>query len=586
MKKKELMKFMAVMLSASMIAGSGVPVTAADFSADEIAVEAETDENQDDAEEAQVETPSEESGTDASGLDFSDESGSEEVVPAVGEDQDVKEVTQVYLKDKYVDGKITNINGINRSDDGLTYTAELTNSSGYGVNSIRFVTEETDSSYKSGWYFDSEWLSKATPSAPGRVSITRPTAEQGDQKVKVTLRLFNAATTSTDVINDEAQAAEAALATQEFTLIIKAEEPAEPIYTMSVKVQDEEGNEIPDATVTLEKGWSTVYPGSDGSYTMEKGENYTLTVKKSGYNDYKESYFTFNPTEVNTVKIVTLTKQVTRNIKFNVTDKASGKTIENPTISVKKGYYDTVKPEADGSYNLVDGTSYNYTVEAANYKSASGSFTAGSDETINVELTKDISKYAVSIKPVEADGTTAVEGAAVTVTYEDEDDWGDPETVTLTPNADGSYTMNKNTTYSYTVKAEGYKDATGTYKPSGTEENIEVPVTMQKDAVEITECVATIQAVDSEDTTAVIKDAAVKVTYEDYSDLYQNPYIAELKANEDGTYTMKKGVEYTISITADGYKDGMITYTPDGTSAKITISVHLTKKPVDTISRL
>ena len=64
---------------------------------------------------------------------------------------------------------------------------------------------------------------------------------------------------------------------------------------------------------------------------------------------------------------------------------------------------------------------------------------------------------------MEADGTTAVEGAAVTVTYEDEDDWGDPETVTLTPNADGSYTMDKNTTYSYTVKAEGYKDATGTY---------------------------------------------------------------------------------------------------------------------------
>lgn len=582
MKKKELMKFMAVMLSASMIAGSGVPVTAADFSADEIAVEAETEETQEETDEAQTEVSSDEDGADASGLDFSDESDSEEAVPSVGEDQDVKEVTEVYLKDKYVDGKITSINGINRSEDGLTYTAELTNSNGYGVNSIRFITEASDSSYKSGWYFDSEWLSKATPSAPGRVSITRPTAEQGDQKVKVTLRLFNAATTSTDVINDEAQAAEAALATQEFTLIIKAEEPAEPTYTMSVKVQDEEGNDIPDADVTLEKNWSTVTPEKDGSYIMEKGGTYTLTVKKAGYNDYKESYFTFNPTETNTVKNVTLKKQVTRNIKFNITDKVSGKTVENPTISVKKGYYDTVKPEADGSYNLVDGTSYNYTVEAANYKSASGSFTAGSDETINVELTKDISKYAVSIKPVEADGTTAVEGAVVTVTYEDEDDWGDPETVTLTPNADGSYTMDKNTTYSYTVKAKGYKEATGTYKPSGTEENIEVPVTMQKNAAEIAECKATIQAVDSEDTTTVIKNATVKVEYEAYSDLYQNPYTAELKANEDGTYTMKKGVEYTISITADGYKDGMITYTPDGTSAKTTISVHLTKKPVDT----
>ena len=588
MKKKELMKFMAVMLSASMIAGSGVPVTAADFSADEIAVEAETEETQEETDEAQTEVSSDEDGADASGLDFGDTFSNEEAVPAVGDDgttDDAKTAAAEYLKTNYVDKNKIISNGGNavvKSEDGLSYSVgyKMLTGSKSEITSMRLKTESSSSTYKSGWYINSEWVNwgSKTPSSPGSLGINRPTADQGPQTFKATLRLFSS-DTAADVINDETQAATAALATQEFTITLEA---AEPVYTMTVKVQDEEGNEIPDATVTLEKGWSTVYPGSDGSYTMEKGENYTLTVKKSGYNDYKESYFTFNPTEVNTVKIVTLKKQVTRNIKFNVTDKASGKTIENPTISVKKGYYDTVKPEADGSYNLVDGTSYNYTVEAANYKSASGSFTAGSDETINVELTKDISKYAVSIKPVEADGTTAVEGAAVTVTYEDEDDWGDPETVTLTPNADGSYTMNKNTTYSYTVKAEGYKDATGTYKPSGTEENIEVPVTMQKDAVEITECVATIQAVDSEDTTAVIKDAAVKVTYEDYSDLYQNPYTAELKANEDGTYTMKKGVEYTISITADGYKDGMITYTPDGTSAKITISVHLTKKPVDT----
>ena len=487
MKKKELMKFMAVMLSASMIAGSGVPVTAADFSADEIAVEAETEETQEETDEAQAEVSSDEDGADASGLDFGDTFSSEEAVPAVGEDQDVKEVTEVYLKDKYVDGKITSINGINRSEDGLTYTAELTNSNGYSVNSIRFITEAADSSYKSGWYFDSEWLSKATPSAPGRVSITRPTAEQGDQKVKVTLRLFNAATTSTDVINDEAQAAEAALATQEFTLIIKAEEPSEPTYTMSVEVKDEEGNAIPDATVTLEKDWSTVTPEKDGSYIMEKGGTYTLTVRKEGYNDYKESYFTFDPTEVNTVKTVTLKKQVVRNVKFNVTEKGTGKTIENPTITVKKGYYDTVKPEADGSYNLIDGISYNYTVEAANCKSVSGSFTAGSDETINVELTKEYS-----------------------------------------------------------------------------------------------ECAAAIQAVDSEDPTSVIKGTAVKVTYEEYDEDDESLYTAELKANEDGTYIMKKGVKYTISLTADGYKDGMITYTPDGTKATTTISVYLTKKPVDT----
>ena len=98
MKKKELMKFMAVMLSASMIAGSGVPVTAADFSADEIAVEAETEETQEETDEVQAETPSEESGTDASGLDFGDTFSNEEAVPAVGDDgtTDDAKTAQIY----------------------------------------------------------------------------------------------------------------------------------------------------------------------------------------------------------------------------------------------------------------------------------------------------------------------------------------------------------------------------------------------------------------------------------------------------------------------------------------------------------
>ena len=587
MKKKELMKFMAVMLSASMIAGSGVPVTAADFSADEIAVEAETEETQEETDEVQAEVSSDKDGADASGLDFGDTFSNEEAVPAVGDDgttDDAKTAAAEYLKTNYVDKNKIISNGGNavvKSEDGLSYSVgyKMLTGSKSEITSMRLKTESSSSTYKSGWYINSEWVNwgSKTPSSPGSLGINRPTADQGAQTFKATLRLFSS-DTAADVINDETQAATAALATQEFTITLEA---AEPVYTMTVNVQDEDSNPITDATVTLEKGWSTVYPGSDGSYTMEKGESYTLTVKKSGYNDYKESYFTFNPTEVNTVKTVTLKKQVTRNIKFHVTDKASGKTIENPPISVKQGYYTTVKPEADGSYNLVDGTSYNYTVEAANYKSASGSFTAGSDETINVELTKDISKYAVSIKPVEADGTTAVEGAAVTVTYEDEDDWGDPETVTLTPNADGSYTMDKNTTYSYTVKAEGYKDATGTYKPSGTEENIEVPVTMQKDAVEFAECKAAIQAVDSEDTT-VVNGATVEVSYQDYSDYYQNPFKNYVKADADGKYTLKKGVEYTISVQAAGYEKGSVTYTPDGKKDTDTISVPMKKKPVDT----
>lgn len=59
MKKKEFTKFLALMMSAAMVAGSGVPVTAADFLSDDVVVEttAESDdaETADEADDAQIE---------------------------------------------------------------------------------------------------------------------------------------------------------------------------------------------------------------------------------------------------------------------------------------------------------------------------------------------------------------------------------------------------------------------------------------------------------------------------------------------------------------------------------------------------
>ena len=496
---------------------------------------------------------------------------------------DAKTAATDYLKKNYIDDNkiITNGGtGVEKSADGLSYSVGLKMPSGSSISSIRLKTESSSSSYKSGWYINTDWLNIGTkkPSNLGSLGINRPTADQGAQTFTATLRLFSSDIT-TDVINDEAQAATAALATQEFNITIEA---AEPNYTLTVKVQDEDGTAIDDATVTLEKNWNTVSPKEDGSYDMEKGAEYTLTVKKDGYLDYKESYFTFNPTEINTVKTVTLKKIVNRNIKFNVTDKATGKTIDGAKVTVKKGYYDTVKPEEDGSYNLVSGTTYNYTVEATNYKTISSQeFTPEADATIDVQLEKNISKYTVSIKPVDSDNNV-VENASIKVTYEEEDDYyDDTTTIDLKANNDGTYTMEKGVTYTYTVTAPDYKEVTGTYTPSGTEEVIELPVTMQKEAVEVTECKVTIQAVDSV-TKEAIANAAIKVTYEDYDTYYENPYTAELSANEDGTYTMKKDVEYTCTATADGYEAGTAAYTPDGKDAAATVLVSMVKKPVAT----
>lgn len=481
-----------------------------------------------------------------------------------------------YLKTNYIDGASKAITANStKSEDGLTYTIGLKTPSGYDVTSIR-LKYETSSQYITGWYIENnDYLSQKDPATNGKISIEKRPASP--YSIKATLKLF-AKDTDTSAINDGTATA---LATQDFTFILEAEEAAEPTYMMTVKVQDESGNPITDADIALNKGSDTV-DLTDGSYVMEKGADYTLTVKKTGYDDYTENISDFNPTDTNTVKTITLTKKTeSKIVKFVAIDSVTKQVIPNAAITVKKDYYNKIQPDSDGSYNLLRGTTYKYTVEATNYKTIlNRDFTVGDEDTVTIELTKDISKYTVSFKPVDTDGTI-IANASVTVTYEDEDDWGDPETVTLKPNEGGSYTMDKSTTYAYTVKADGYKDVEGTYKPSGTEEVIELSVTMQKNAVDVTECKVTVQPVDSE-TKEAIANATIKVTYEDYSTYYENPYTAELEANEDGTYTMKKDVEYTCATAADGYEAGTATYTPDGKDTTATISVPMVKKPADT----
>ena len=511
MKKKELMKRLSALAMSAMMTVTMIPSNA--FAADiefsdggQEAIEVQADEEDnaeisiqdedtdnaedlmgenltvEDSEDASVDTDVFEAGGEADSFSadsgdiaaFADEStGTDEAKAAAAE----------YLKTNYIDNnnKVI-INGgtsVVKSDDGLSYSVGLKTPSGSSLSSIRFKTESSRSSYKSGWYIssDCQWVNVGTrkPSNLVNPGVNRPTADQGAQNFKAVLRLFSS-DTSTDIIDDEAQAATAALAMQEFTITIEA---AEPAYTMTVKVQDENGTPINDANVTLEKGWSNVSLKADGSYDMEKGANYTLTVKKDGYNDYKESYFTFNPTEVNTVKTVTLKKIVTRNVRFNVTDK-SGNPVNGATVTVKKGWYDTIKPEADGSYNLIDGTTYKYSVEAPNYKSVSNQeFTPDKDGTIDIQLEKNITNYTVTIKPVDND-SKAIENATIKVTYEEEDPWDEdePDTVVLKANEDGTYTMQKGVTYTYTVTAPDYREVTDTYAPSGDDENISFNVKM------------------------------------------------------------------------------------------------------------
>ncbi len=74
----------------------------------------------------------------------------------------------------------------------------------------------------------------------------------------------------------------------------------------------------------------------------------------------------------------------------------------------------------------------------------------------------------------------AIENVTIKVTYEEEDPWDEdePDTVVLKANEDGTYTMQKGVTYTYTVTAPDYREVTDTYAPSGDDENISFNVKM------------------------------------------------------------------------------------------------------------
>ncbi len=468
------------------------------------------------------------------------------------ETQSAEEAAQAYLKENFINGAkkvITNGgNSVVKSTDSLTYNIGLKTPSGSVIDALRLLTVSSSSNYVGGWYIEENdylsYPSGGTPASPGRLSITRPTV---NTPIKVTLKLF-AKDTDTATINDGTATA---LATQDFTFILEA---AEVEYKMQVAVQDKDKNPITDASITVEKdGWDKVTPASDGSYKMENDASYKLTVKKEGYTDYSETFtYTGNSEEPVFLKTVTLSPIMMQNIRFSVKDKASGAEISGASIKVKKGYYTTISPESDGSYKLQKGVSYNWTVEAPNYKTANGTITPDEDTTIDVELEKNITSYAVTFQPM--DGDTAITNFNLKVEEEVEDDWGDTDWETMTANGDGSYTLSKYGTYRYSVTAEGYKDVKNvSYAPTGSEEKITAAVNMDKDVT-----------VDSADQAAVDKvkeifdkePGAIRTSYKNASNINA---LIEAKLKTGDYAAVDKADQVTVSVVSSDDTDWIST---------------------------
>ena len=472
---------------------------------------------------------------------------------AEGSSADAATAAMEYLKNKYVNGNIISANSTQEKGTYHAYV-NLKIPGGYDVDNFRFTTEyKTD--YKSGWYLKEDKKNVVTsigePSSPGKVNFKRADV---DQDFTVTLKLFPSGTGET-VINGETATSEntAALATQDFiiTILGKGETVAPSTFDVSFKpVDSETGEEISGANITLEENWSTVYPTNGVYENLSKDKKYTLKITADGYLDYRDE---FQPKQGGEVKIP-LTKAAYSTIKLNIKD-SSGKNIDGATVKVKQDYYDIIKPQADGSYKLKNGVTYNYTVEADNYTSINSvNFTPSGDQTIDVTMTKNISKYNVTFKPVNSNDEDIAD-AEIKVTYEDsdyDDEWNwVTQEVVVDPEKDGSYKLDKSKTYNYTITADGYEKATGTYKPSGDDEDITKKITLKS--------TKTIDPADQEKVDAIKakfdKDSVLRPQYgtdtnitnlvlrkiQGYTDLTTDGVTVELKTSGDTDYIKDDG---------------------------------------------
>lgn len=206
----------------------------------------------------------------------------------------------------------------------------------------------------------------------------------------------------------------------------------------------------------------------------------------------------------------------------------------NAQLTVKQN--DTVvSPESDGSYALKNGT-YTYEVSATECQPETGSFTvAYGGQTITVALKEALYDVVFTTDPKDAELTV--------------DGW--------TPEADErTYRLPKSgNPYSYTLKAFGYEEKTGSFSVTGDKANDAQNISMK----ELTKQKVTFGGITAADGKKIIP--VIKVTCQEWPG-------ENLQAQTDGSYELPAGT-YNYVISCSGYKSVKGSFTVEAQAVQI-----------------
>ncbi|MDY2626048.1 MAG: carboxypeptidase-like regulatory domain-containing protein, partial [Coriobacteriales bacterium] len=254
-----------------------------------------------------------------------------------------------------------------------------------------------------------------------------------------------------------------------------------------------------DAVVKSEDGLTYTVP-----YKMTTGSQSVIDSLRFTYSQYDEYACSITTTDT------TYLEAGSRKGRFNIVKRPEG---QSATVVVTLRLYAKGTSDSD----ITAGTAK---VLAA--------------QDFNIVLEPGPARYLVTFSPVNAATGEAISGATVTVK-----DGNTSYASTLTPNSDGAYELDSTETYYVSASADGYLSYPSTaFTPTeaGSQKLELAPIVYDTYTFPVLDATSLEQ----------IEGSTLTVSYTP-SGSYSSRTVS---ANDDGTYTLQQGIEYTVVATA------------------------------------
>jgi hypothetical protein len=325
-------------------------------------------------------------------------------------------------------------------------------------------------------------------------------------------------------------------------------------YDVNVSVVNSAGAAFPDVHISItsaqgrvEQAESSQSSTSTSSlYKLRSGTYTYYAAVESGYVAAKGS-FTIQR-ESKDIKLTLYAQNELSSVGFSFTDSDDSTEVTGASTVVYDAQGLVVSAQENGEFLLAKGLQYKAIHTRLGYEDAISEFTVDNADSMSIPVSLHQAECTITFCPATEDGED-VQDATMVVTDENGNVKSSSATNALRYNL-------KAGTYTYTISAPGYVDATGSFGVSVESRTLKVIMQARSISVGFN--------ITSAATGETLSGASIKLTKASSS--------TPIKANEDGAYSLTPG-EYRYSVYCTNYKSVRGSFTVAGDALVIPVAL-------------